>query len=143
MQNLLRFFLIFAAIYLIVDGIIHFLNIRLSSVLGIWPKSAIVYATLLNTIYASFVFLVAILILAAQKDLQKNKTLIFYSAIWALFHGFLLVNLALTQNFNTDLSDFPSLLVYLPFYNQYLLFEALLAFSYGILVYLWFKDSKK
>ena len=143
MQNLLRFFLIFLALYLTSDGTIHLLNIRLISVTNIWPKSAISYATLLNAIYASFVFLAAILVFAAQKDLKKYKNLVFASVIWALIHGFLLTILSISQNFNQQFQAAPSLQVWFPFYNQYLLFEAILAFAYAAVGLLWLKGFKQ
>src|SRR3989338_3960053 len=108
----MRIFFIVLAMYLIGDGVIHLLNIRLGSVINVWPTSAVSYAILLDSIYASFVFLAAALILVAQTDLKKYKSLIFVSGIWAIFHGTLL------------------------FYNQYLFFEAILAFIYAIVVFL-------
>lgn len=141
MENLLRFFLNLGAIYLILDGAIHLINLKLASVMNIWPPSAISYATLMDTIYASFVFLVALLIFIVQKDLKKYKALIFISAIWALIHGFLLIFLSINWNFTKEWLRLPSLYVWLPFYKQYLLFESALAFVYSILVFLWLKGK--
>ncbi|HBQ50515.1 hypothetical protein A3B42_00400 [Candidatus Daviesbacteria bacterium RIFCSPLOWO2_01_FULL_38_10] len=132
----MRIFFIVLAMYLIGDGVIHLLNIRLGSVINVWPTSAVSYAILLDSIYASFVFLAAALILVAQTDLKKYKSLIFVSGIWAIFHGTLLLYLNSTQNFGNDFFNYPSLLVWMPFYNQYLFFEAILAFIYAIVVFL-------
>lgn len=137
MQKLLRPFLIFVAIYLIVDGLIHLFNIRLSQVWDVWPKSALSYATLLNLSYASFVFLAAGLLLIAQKDVKKYKAFLKVSAFWAFMHGGLLVYLSLTQDFAKNLSGIPSLYVWIPFYDQYLLFEAFLAFSYACVIFIY------
>ncbi len=142
MQKLLRIYLNFGAVYLIFDGLIYLFNIRLASVVNVWPTSALSYARLLDTVYASFVFLAAILIFIAQRDLEKYKNLIFCSAIWAFFHGFLLVSFSLTKTFNNDLSLLPSLHIWIPFYSQFLLFEAALLFVYIVLVILWFKGGK-
>ncbi len=142
MQKLLRIFLNLGAVFLIFNGLIYLFNIRLTSVINVWPQSAISYARLLDTVYASFVFLAAILIFIAQQDLEKYKKLIFYSTFWAFFHGLLLVNLSLTQNFTKDLTALPSLQVWFPFYSQFLLFEALLLFVYIVLVILWFRGGK-
>ena len=138
-EKIFRVFLNVMAVYLILDGAIHLFNIRLQSVLNIWPKSALSYATLLDMIYASFVFLVAALLLIAQRSLKKYQSLILASSIWAIFHGFLLIYLSLSQNFTGNFSNFPSLFVWMPFYNQYLLAEAFLAFIYAILVFIWIK----
>ncbi|MBI2334494.1 hypothetical protein HYU96_01715 [Candidatus Daviesbacteria bacterium] len=134
-EKLFRIFLIFLAVYLIGDGLIHLFNIRLLSVSSFWPVSAISYAVLMNSIYASFVLLAATLILVAQANLKKYRELILASAIWAIFHGILLLFLNSTQNFAQDFSDYPSLSVWLPFYNHYLFFEAILAFIYAIVVF--------
>lgn len=141
-EKILRVFLNLLGAYLICDGAIHLFNIRLASVINVWPQSALSYATLLNTIYASFVFLAAFLIFTVQKDLRKYKTLIYVSSFWALIHGSLLIYLSSTQNFVGDFSPFPSLLVWIPFYNNYLLFEAFLALVYSLLVYLWFRGRR-
>lgn len=140
-EKIFRVFLIFLAVYLVGDGAIHLLNIRLQSVQNIWPQSALSYAVLLNAIYASFVFLAAILVLVVQKDLKKYKPLILSSGIWSLFHGLLLAHLILSQNFMESFSNYSSLYVWIPFYNQYLLFEAFLAFVYAILAFLYFKSQ--
>ncbi len=139
----MRIFLTILAMYLIGDGAIHLLNIRLGSVINIWPVSAVSYAVLLDSIYASFVFLIAALILVAQADLKKYKSLILVSGIWAIFHGTLLLYLNSTQNFGNDFFNHPSLLVWIPFYNQYLFFEALLSFVYAVVVFIWNKDIKQ
>lgn len=140
-ERLLRILLNFLVVYLILDGVIHLLNIRLQSVANIWPASAISYATLLDFIYASFVFLAAMLLLVAQKSLTKYKSLIFISSIWAVFHGLLLVRLSFTQDFMNKFAGLPSLYVWMPFYDQYLIIEAFLAFVYAALVFIWLKNE--
>lgn len=138
-EKILRVFLNILAVYLILDGIIHLFNIRLQSVADVWPKSALSYAALLDMIYASFVFLAALLLLVVQKSLKKYQNLILASSIWAIFHGLLLIYLSFTQNFTDNFSNFPSLYIWMPFYDQYLLVEASLAFIYAILVFIWIK----
>lgn len=140
-EKLFRLFLTFMAIYLIGNGIIHLLNFRLQSVINVWPQSAVSYAIILNSIYASFVFLAAILLLVVQKDLKKYHTLILASCIWAIFHGLLLIYLSFTQNL-INFSQWPSLYVWMPFYNQFLLFEAFLSFVYVALAFSWSKGQK-
>lgn len=139
----MRIFLTVLAMYLIGDGAIHLLNIRLGSVINVWPVSAVSYAILLDSIYASFVFLAAALILVAQTDLKKYESLILVSGIWSILHGILLLYLNSTQHFAHDFFNYPSLLVWMPFYNQYLLFEALLSFVYAIVVFIWNKAIKQ
>lgn len=141
LEKILRVSLNLLAVYLILDGAIHLLNIRLQSVANIWPSSALSYATLLNAIYASFVFLAVALILVAQTDLKKNKGLILASGIWAVFHGLLIIYLSSSQNFMNNFSNSPSLYVWMPFYNHYLFFEAFLSFVYAGLVFIWIKND--
>ncbi len=140
--NILRIFIILLAVYLIGDGLIHLFNIRLLSVAGVWPRSAISFGILMDGIYASFVFLAAILVFAVQRDLKKYKTLVIASSIWAILHGVLLIFLTTTNDFLASFQSLPSLYVWMPFYNQYLLFEAFLAFLYALLVFIWVKDKK-
>ena len=59
LEQAIKLFSNLLATYLVVDGLLHLLSIRLQSVISIWPVSAISYAILLNSIYASFVFLTA------------------------------------------------------------------------------------
>lgn len=138
-EKLVRFALIFLAVYLIGDGLIHFLNIKLQTIGSNWPQSAVVYAKLLNAIYSSFVFLVAMLALIVQKDIKKYQDLIKISPYWAIFHGLILLYLSTTINFVNIFSNMPSLYVWMPFYNQYLFFEAVLAFIYAVVVFVWNK----
>lgn len=141
LEKILRIFLNFLAVYLLLDGTIHLLNIRLQSVANIWPASSLSYATLLNAIYASFVYLAAILVLVAQTALKKYKSLILASGIWSVFHGLLLIYLSSSQNFMNIFLNFPSLYVWMPFYNYYLFFEALLSLIYAGLVFIWIKND--
>lgn len=139
MEKTVRGFLIFGAFYLIFDGIIHFFNLRLFSTKYIWPDSAFSYATLLNMVYASFVFLTAAFVLIFQSDLKKYKNFIVVSALWAFFHAGLLIFLSIGQNLTMKAEGLPSLYVWSPFYNQYLLGEAGLLFIYASLVLIWIK----
>ncbi len=139
MEKTVRGFLIFGACYLILDGLIHFFNLRLSSTQSIWPESASSYATLLDMVYASFVFLTASFVLIIQSDVKKYKNFIVVSSFWAFFHGCLLIFLSVGQNLTMKAVGFPSLYVWSPFYNQYLLGEAGLLFIYASLVLIWIK----
>lgn len=140
LEKILRVLLIFGSVYFSVDGLIHIFNIKLISVTNSWPQSAIAYAILLDSIYASFIFLAAAIALFLQNDLKKNKTLIFVSSLWAIWHGFLLIFLSFSLEFVKTAYSFPSLYIWLPFYDQYLLFEASLLLFYAALALFWFKN---
>lgn len=142
LEKLLRSFLIFGAAYFIFDGLLHFFNIKLSSAANLWPGSAISYGGLMNAIYASFIFLASGIMFIIQGDLEKYKAIIRFSAIWALFHGSILVFLISTQNYQEIFKSLPSLLVWLTFYREYLLINSILLFLYSGIVYLWIRSKK-
>lgn len=133
--------MIFGGVYFIFDGLLHFFNIKISSVNGAWPQSAISYAGLLSSIYASFIFLVAAIAFVIQKDLKKYKAIIVVSSVWAIIHGSVLLFLVWTQNYQQIFQDLPSLLLWLPFYNQYVLIEGLVLIIYSGIVYLWTRSK--
>lgn len=141
LEKVLKVLLIFGGCYFIFDGLLHFLGIKLQSVQS-WPESAIEYANLINIIYASFIFLAAIFIFVIQKDIQKYKNLIVLSSIWALFHGLLLIFLVWSNDYQHIFQNYPSLLVWLPVYREYLTINAILLFVYSVVVYFWSKKNE-
>ena len=142
-QNILRIFLLFLGIYLAVDGLVFLSNVRLQSAYHLWPSSAFSYAYLTNAMAAAFMFLASYVAFIIQKDPKKYQNLISASALWAFFFGLLLIYLSSTQNLMSNFSNLPSLYVWMPFYNWYLVFEALLSFAYAGLVFIWLKGMKQ
>ena len=138
---ILRCFLIFGGCYFIFDALLHFSGIKLLSVNSAWPSSATGYANLLNYIYASFVSLAAFIALVIQKDLVRYRHIILLSAIWAIFHGVILLILVWAQNYQQFFQDFPSLLIWLPFYREYISLNSILLFLYSGVVYLYFRET--
>ncbi len=138
-RKILRALLIFGGAYFIFDGLLHLSNIKLLSVHSVWSQSAISYAKLLNYLYASFILLAGAIAFCLQKDPEKYKSLIVVTGIWAIFHGAILLFLVYTQNYQEIFQILPSLLVFLPFYKEYLIMNAFLLFGYGGVVYLWLK----
>lgn len=141
MEKILKVYLIFGGLYFIFDGLLHLSNIKLASVIGIWPQSALIYAKLVSILYASFIILSGVMALFLQSDLKKYKPLVVISSIWALFHGAILLFLITTEGYGQIFEGFDSLLVYLPFYEGYLTLNALLLFSFSGLVYLWWRKK--
>ena len=141
LEKFLKSFLIFGGIYFIFDGLLHLLGIKLTSV-NDWPQSAKVYASLINILYASFIFLVAVIIFIIQKDLQKYKNIVLLSAIWALFHGVTLLYLVWNNDYQQVFKNYDSLLVWLPVYREYLTLNSVLLFAYSITVYFWQSSIK-
>lgn len=137
--------MIFGAIYLVGDALVHLFDLRLTDVAGKWDQPAIIFSRFMSILYASFVLAVALVVFELQKDLAKYQQLIKLSAIWALFHGLLLLYLSFQYNFPEKFQNTPSIYLDLPFYNYYLLFEASLLFSFSLVVFWYFKTppSKK
>lgn len=138
-EKLLKGFLIFGGAYLIFDALLHLSNIKLSTVSN-WPFSATAYGNLINYIYASFVLLAGGFSFIIQNDLKKYKQLVLFSALWAIFHGIILLFLVWSNNYQQIFQSSPSLLVWLPFYREYLTFNALLLFIYSAVVHFWQKS---
>lgn len=141
LEKFLKSFLTFGVIYFIFDGLLHFLGIKLASVNN-WPESAKAYANLINVLYGSFIFLAAGIIFVIQQDLQKYKNIIFLSAIWSLFHGVALLYLVWSNDYQNIFKNHDSLLVWLPFYREYLTLNSALLFIYSISVYFWMNSLK-
>lgn len=113
----------------------------MSVVNNVWSESALVYADLLNHIYGSFILLAALMAFVLQSNLKKYKTLIIASSFWALFHAILLLFLIWTNNYQQIFRDLPSLLVWLPFYKEYLTFNSLALLTYSAIVFLWMRSK--
>lgn len=139
-EKLLRGFLTFGGAYFIFDALLHFSNIKLSSTIDVWSSPATSYANFINYLYGSFVILAAALSFIIQTDLKKYKTLVIASAVWAVFHAILLLFLVWTNNYQQIFTDLPSILVWLPFYREYLTLNALALFAYSAVVYFWQKS---
>lgn len=142
MNRVVKLFLLFGGIYILIDGLLHLLNLRLTSVINVWPDSALLYAKLLNVLYASFAILVATVAILVQKDTDKNKTLIVGSAFWALLHGLLLIGLSLTQNYIQIFKTYPSLHLFFPMYDKFLIFEGVLLLVYSLVVFIWWRGKR-
>lgn len=143
MEKTIRIFLIAGAFYLIFDGLIHFFNLRLFSAQSVWPESALSYSTLLNLVYASFVFLTAGFAFVLQTDINKYKNFVIFSSFWAIFHALMLIFLSFAQNLTLNAKDLPSLYVWLPFYDEYLLVESVVLFCYAGLIFAWIGKKSK
>lgn len=141
-KNVLRIFLIFGGCYFIFDALLHFSGLKFLSVESFWSSSALSYAKLINFLYASFVLLAAFLAFLIQKDLKKYQTVILLSAVWAFFHGMILLLLVWSKDYQQIFQEFASLLVWLPIYREYITFNALLLFFYSGIVFAYFKNER-
>lgn len=140
LTKLVRLYLILGALYMLNEGVIHISNIRLTDIASIWPPSAITYASWMSIFYGSFSIFLSALFFVIQKGLEKYKQIIKLLAVFALFHGSILLFGSLTVNFNEIYQASPSLSFWLPSYHLFLLVEVALLFSFSLLVYFWQKD---
>ncbi|MBU1000042.1 hypothetical protein KKE78_01415 [Patescibacteria group bacterium] len=144
-KNILRGFLIGGGIYLFLEAVLYLFNIRLYSVETVWPDSAVSYARLINQFLGSCFLFMVILAFEVQKNIEKYQPVIKTSGLWALFYGFLLIFISLSKDFSQAFNSLSSLYVWFPFYNQYLLLEAVFLIAYSMVVFLWIskKDGKQ
>lgn len=142
MNRVVKSLLLFGGIYILINGLLHLLNIRLISVINVWPESALSYSKLLNYLYASFTILIAAVAILLQKDINKHKTLIVGTAVWALFHGLLLIGLSITQNYIQIFKEYPSLHLFFPAYDKFLIFEGVLLITYSLVIFVWWRKEK-
>lgn len=136
-EKILRVILIFGCLYFLFEAILYLFNVRLLDVGTNWPESAKVYAKLVNEVLGSFEILISVLCFEVQTDLKKYSRLIKMSGIWSLIHAAILVILVLNNDFVSIFIGRPSLYVWVPFYNQYVIFEAGLLVFYSLIVYVW------
>lgn len=141
----MKAFLLFGCAYFLFEFIIHFLNIRLWGVEAVWSPAAQTYATIMNQFYGSLALFISILLFLMQKNMAKYKSIIILTGLWTLFHGLFLIYLSLVNDFSRVFAGLPQLTLWFPFYNQYLLLEALVLFSYALTVWRWIgkKDGKE
>lgn len=143
-EKALRIYLIFWGLYLIFEGLLYILNIRLIDTRDIWPPAALAYAKLLEKVLGSiFLFVAAVIIFEVQNNLLKYKNFIKIGGIWTFFHGILLIFLGTTQNYGEVFISFPSLFVWFPLYENYVVLEGVAAILFSILVYIWLKNEQK
>ena len=141
-EKVLQIALFLTATYLFLDAAIHFFDIKLFDVQNTWPVSAVSYVRLLDKISGSFILLSVIIALVICRNLDKYRTIVYFTAIWFLFLGAVLIYLGLSTDYSRDFSLFSSLSFWLPFYRQYLILEGGWLVLYSVVVYLWFRTRK-
>lgn len=141
-KNILRGLLIFGGCYFIFDAVLHFSGLKLVSVEDQWSPSALSYAQLINFIYASLLFLAASMAFIIQKDLKKYQAIVLVSAAWAFFHGMILLFLVWGHNYQKIFQEYNSLLIWLPFYREYITGNSLLLFLYSGIALVYLKKDR-
>jgi hypothetical protein len=136
-ETILKTYLIFGGLYMIGDALIHIMDFRLVNVEGIWPQSAVIYGKFMGHIYGAFVLCLAIFSFEVRRDIQKYRKIIYAGAIWSIFYGLFLIYTGLSTDLMGNFRAFPSLYMWLSFYNYVLVFEGLILVIYSIIVYCW------
>lgn len=139
-QNILKWYLLVTSIYLLGDGLVHILDIKLINALS-WPQAPLVYSKFIGHLYGEFAILASLLGIESQRDLKKYRNFLYIVAIWSLFYGSYLIYSSLTIPFTEIFANTPSVFVWIPFYNYYLIFEASLLFTLSLLVFLWRRNE--
>lgn len=141
-QNILKWYLLFSSIYLLGDGLVHVFDIKLISVLS-WPEAPLVYSKYIGHLFGAFAILASLFGIESQRDVTKYRNFLYIVAIWSLFYGSYLIYTSLTVPFSKIFSNSPSVFVWIPFYNYYLIFEACLLFTFSLLVFIWRRKEKQ
>lgn len=139
-QNILKAFLFFGAIYLSADATIHFFDIKLVDVGRNWPVSAIAYARLLDKVAGVFILLTAAIVFAMHRDPKKYKVMVYLSGVGALLLGASFIYLGMSTDYLHVFSSSPALSFWIPNYKEFLFLEAGALICYSLLVYLWFRS---
>lgn len=141
-MKILRGYLIFGGVYMLVESFVHFFNFKLLDVQTMWSNQALVYSGFIGALYGSLSLFVAMILFFAQKNLQQNQSLIKLLAVFSLLHAIFLFYSSFSTNFDQFFIGAVSLKFWLPNYNFYLLFEAMLLFSFTFIVFRWSKEKK-
>ncbi len=139
-QNMLKACLLFGAVYLCADALIHFLDIKLIDIGSNWPASALAYVHLLDKVAGVFILLTAAIVFAIHRDPKKYKTIIYLSGVGALLLGASFIYLGMSTDYRSIFSAFPSLAFWIPSYKEFLFWEAGALICYSVIVYLWFRS---
>lgn len=141
LSRVLKTVLLFWSVYSFIEACLYLSNIRLTDVSTNWPSQALAYSKLMGPILGSTFLLISVVAFAASRNLDKYKDFIKISAVWAIFHGGLLIYLAIKQDNAGIFTPALSLHAWIPFYNQYLILEGLVLFFYSSLIFLWMKKD--
>jgi hypothetical protein len=138
----LRITLVAGGVYLLGESVLHASGIRLTSVQGVWSPAAVQYAGFLEMLYASFALCVGVLALEVQRSLAGYRRFLYVTGVWACLHGLVLAELAFSPDLLLALDEFPSLHVWMPGYAEYLVFEAVVLWSFSLLVLAWSRSHR-
>lgn len=142
-KTVLKWYLLFTSLYLLADGVIHILNLKFTNIADNWSPDLIIFAQYMSQLYGLFGILIALFGIEVSRNLAKYKNFLYISAVWGVVYAGLLVYYALSVNYPVIFKNTPSIYFWIPFYNGYILFEALLLLILSFLIYLYRKNPDK
>lgn len=140
---ILKWYIFITSVYLLSDAIVHLLDFKLIDVILTWPVQAVFYSKFIGHLYGFFAILVAIFGIEVQRNIKKYKNLIYLTAVWLVFYGINLLITGLGADFSEIFTKEPSVYVWLPSYNLYLVFESVLCFVFAGLTLFWWKSERE
>lgn len=142
-ETILKWYILVTSVYLLADAVVHILDFKLVDVILTWPEQAVVYSKFIGHLYGFFAILAAVFGIEAQRDIKKYKNFIYLTAVWLVFYGINLLSTGLGADFSEMFASEPSIYVWLPSYNLYLVFESALCFIFAGLTFAWWKSERK
>ncbi len=139
-KNLLKWYLFITSIYLLCDGLIHVFDLKLINVTN-WPEAPFVYSQYMGRLYGLFVVLAALFGIEASRNLEKYRNLLYICGIWGVVYSVFLIYNGLKINFVEVFMLTPSIYFWLPFYNVYIIGEAVILLILSGLILLYRKNS--
>lgn len=140
LERLLKWYLLITSIYLLFDGLIHVFDFKLIDVKD-WSEQSIIYSQYISRLYGLFVVLAALIGIEISRDLKKYKNILPLGAGWGVVYGVFLIYYSLNIDFVKVFSSTPSIYFWIPFYNYFIVFEALLLFILAALAFIYRRNS--
>src|SRR3989344_553425 len=115
-SRVLKWYLLIISLYLLGDGFVHVLNIKLLSPDPLWPSNIVIFSKYMSQLYGMFTILAALFGIEVSRNLEKYQNFLYITSVWGVIYGLLLI-----------------------YYNFYIIFEACLLYVFVFLVFLWSK----
>lgn len=139
LTKLLRGFLIFGSLFMLVEALVYFLNLKLFDIYKVWPSSAITYSTWTSYYFASMALFLSALLYMVQKDLIKYINIIKLLTTGTALYGTLFWFGVFFTNFDNVYQGISSLSLWLPSYKLLLAVEATLLYVFSLCSFIWLK----
>lgn len=139
-KTVLKYYLLLTSIYLILDGIVHVLGIKLTGIIT-WPEPALIYSKFITNLYGGFVILAGLFGIETARNLSKYRNFLLIGAVWSLIYAAFLVYSSITIDFVELFTLTPSIYFWIPFYNFYIITEAGLMVILAMLIFFFSREK--